>query len=53
MEEKSTKKNHGEAIMEQDFWEAFGRYLKGLGSIWETYGSYLRGILEPFEGHLG
>ena len=27
MEEKSGKKNHGGGIMEQDFWEAFGKHL--------------------------
>jgi hypothetical protein len=27
MEEKSEKKNHGGGIMEQDFWEAFGKHL--------------------------
>ena len=48
MEEKSS--NYGEDIMEQVFWDAFGKHLggiweafgRGLRSIWETYGKQLR-----------
>ena len=54
MEEKSGKKNHGGGIMEQDFWETFGRHLGGhLGGIWEASGKHLRGIWEAYGRHLG
>ena len=50
MEEKSGKKNHGGGIMEQDFWEAFGKHL---GGIWEAFGRHLRSIWETYGRHLG
>jgi len=49
MEEKPEKKNHGGGIMEQDFWEAFGKHL---GSIWEAFGKHLGRIWEASEKHL-
>ena len=50
MEEKSGKKNHGGGIMEQDFWEAFGKHW---GGIWEAFGRHLRSIWETYGRHLG
>ena len=50
MEEKSGKKNHGGGIMEQDFWEAFGKHL---GCIWEAFGKHLGRTWEASEKHLG
>ena len=50
MKEKSGKRNPEGEIMEQVFWEAFGKHL---GSISEAFGNHLRSIWEASEKYLG
>ena len=43
MEQKSGKKDHGGGVMEQDFWEAFRKHLRG---IWKASGMHVGSICE-------